>query len=145
VRTVRRAIFGPDGDLYVADRDSDSVKRYHSVSGEFRREYRHRHLTTPVHLAFRPRDNALLAGSRDGHAVFAIDTSTGDVTPLIGHGVAGLRAPAGIAFGPDGKLYVCSRETKQILRFDPESGKPDSSPFIDGLDDYPEFISLVGG
>jgi DNA-binding beta-propeller fold protein YncE len=144
VRTVRRAIFGPEGHLYVADRDSNSVKSYDGVSGEFQREYRHHHLTTPVHLAFRSGDSVLLVGSRDGHAVLAIDTASGEITPLIESGMGGLRAPGGIAFGPDGKLYVCSRETKQILRFDPKTGKPDPKPFIDGLEDFPEFISLVG-
>lgn len=145
VRTVRRAIFGPDGDLYVADRDTDSVKRYHGGSGEFQREYRHQHLTTPVHLAFRAEDGALLAGSRDGHAVFAINTETGEMATLVEPGAGGLRAPAGMAFGPDGTLYVSSRETRQILRFDATTGKPDPKPFIDGLEDFPEFIAFVEG
>jgi DNA-binding beta-propeller fold protein YncE len=144
LRAVRGAIFGPDGDLYVADRDADSVKRYDGGSGEFRREYRHRHLTTPVHLAFRANDGALLTGSRDGNAVFAIAPETGAVTTLIEPGAGGLRAPAGMAFGPDGRLYVSSRATKQILRFDANTGKPDATPFIDGLKDFPEFIALVG-
>ncbi len=145
VRAVRRAIFGPDGNLYVADRDAGCIKRYDGANGVFQRDYRHHHLTTPVHLAFRSSDGALLAGSRDRHAVFAIDPATGDVSILIEPGAGGLRAPAGLAFGPDGRLYVCSRETRQILRFDAETGKPDPKPFIDGLGDYPEFISLVGG
>jgi len=58
-------------------------------------------------------------------------------------GAGGLRAPAGMAFGPDGRLYISSRETKQILRFDASTGKPDSDPFIDDLEDFPEFIALV--
>jgi len=143
VRTVRRAIFGAEGDLYVADRDRDSVKRYDGKTGAFQREYHHQHLTMPVHLAFRAGDGALLAGSRDGHAVFAIDTGTGDVSPLIAPGAGGLQAPGGMAFDPDGKLYVSSRETKQILRFDATTGQPDPEPFIDGLQDFPEFISLI--
>ena len=144
VRTVRRAIFGPDGDLYVADRDADSVKRDDGASGAFKREYRHQHLSTPVHLAFRADDGALLAGSRDRHAIFAIDTGTGEMAHLVAPGAGGLLAPAGIAFGPDDKLYVCSRETKQILRYDATSGEPEPTPFIDRLEDFPEFISLVG-
>lgn len=142
VRAVRRAIFGPDDDLYVADRDAGSVKRYNGVTGAFRREYRHHHLSTPVHLAFRPGDGLLLAGSRDRHAIFAIDTATGDVSPVVEPGAGGLRSPGGLAFDPDGRLYVCSRQTRQILRFDP-SGEPDPAPFIDGLKDAPEFIALV--
>jgi DNA-binding beta-propeller fold protein YncE len=145
LHAVRGAIFGPDGDLYVADRDADSIKRYDGSSGAFQREYRHRHLTTPVHLAFRAHDGALLAGSRDEDAVFVIDPDSGVLTTLVESGAGGLRAPAGIAFGPDGSLYVSSRETRQILRFDASTGKPDATPFIDGLGDFPEFIALVEG
>ena len=144
LRAVRGAIFGPDRDLYVADRDADSVKRYDSGSGAFVREYQHQHLTAPIHLAFRDQDGTLLVGSRDSHAVFAINPKIGTATTLVEPGAGGLRAPAGMAFGPDGKLYVSSRETKQILRFDANTGKPDAAPFIDGLDDFPEFIALVG-
>ena len=143
VRTVRRAVFGPDGDLYVVDRDADSVKRYRGDSGAFQREYRHADLTRPVHAAFRPRDGALLVGSRDGDAVLAIDVASGEVATLVESRAGGLRAPAGMAFGRDAKLYVASRESKQILRFDAKTGKPDDTPFIDALEDFPEFIALV--
>ncbi len=143
VRSVRRAIFGRDGDLYVADRDADSVKRYDGQSGTLRREYRHHHLTTPIHLIFRD-DGALLAGSRDRDAVLAIDTTTGEAAPLVTTRSGGLNAPAGMAFGPDGKLYVASRKSRQILCFDSVTGTPDPEPFIDGLGDEPEFIALVG-
>ncbi len=145
VRTVRRAVFGADGDLYVVDRDAASVKRYHGGSGAFRREYRHNDLTKPIHAAFRPTDGALLVGSRDENAILSIDTESGDVATLVEPGAGGLSAPAGMAFGPDGKLYVASRESRQVLRFDAETGKPDSAPFIDGLEDFPEFIALVEG
>jgi DNA-binding beta-propeller fold protein YncE len=145
LRAVRGAIFGPDGDLYVADRDADSVKRYDGESGQFLREFHHPLVSTPVHLAFRADDGALLVGSRDGHAIVSIDPKTGAVAMLIEPGAGGLRAPAGMAFGPDGWLYVSSRETRQILRFDPSTGKPDSTPFIDDLPDFPEFIALVEG
>jgi DNA-binding beta-propeller fold protein YncE len=143
LRAVRRAIFGPGGDLYVADRDSDRVKRYAGESGTLLREYQHRHLRAPVHLLFRPTDGALLAGSRDRDALFAIDVERGDVAPFVAPGAGGLKAPGGMAFGPDGKLYICSRESRQILRFDSGSGEPDPAPFIAALGDFPEFIALV--
>ena len=67
------------------------------------------------------------------------------MTTLVEPGAGGLRAPAGMAFGPDGRLYVNSRETKQVLRFDPSTGKPDATLFIGSLEDFPEFIALVEG
>lgn len=143
VRTVRRTLFGPDGDLFVADRDSNSVKRYEAPSGKLRKVYQHHRLDKPVHLALRHPDKLLLVGSREQNAVFTLDPVTGAVEELIASGAGGLDAPAGMAMGPDGKLYVCSRKGRSILRFDPHTGKPDATPFISGLKDYPEFISLV--
>ena len=143
LRAVRRAVFGPNGDLYVADRDTNRVNRYDGESGALRREYAHPSLIKPVHLAFRPGDGALLAGSRDRNAVFAIDTESGEIAPFVAPGAGGLNAPAGMAFGPEGALYVASREGKQILRFDAKTGKSEGSPFIAALDDFPEFVALV--
>jgi DNA-binding beta-propeller fold protein YncE len=85
----------------------------------------------------------LLVGSRDANAVFTIDPGSGATRPLVESGAGGLKGPAGLAFGPDGMLYVSSRESKQILRFDAATGKPDPEPFINDLADFPEFISLV--
>ena len=144
VRTVRRSIFGPDGHLYVADRDMDSIKRYDG-RGTLQREYRHDDLTKPVHLLFRLGDGRLLVGSRDRHTILAIDTGTGHVATLVQPGAGGLQMPSGMALGPDQKLYVCSRDSKQILRFDATTGEPEPRPFLDEneLEDFPEFIALV--
>ena len=143
VVTVRRTIFGPDGDLFVADRDTDSVKRYETPSGKLRTVYTHHKLKKPVHLAMRDHDRAMLVSSREQDAIFVVDPASEEVSVLVEPGAGGLNAPAGMAIGPDGKLYVCSRLGKSILRFDPHSGAPDHDPFIANLKDYPEFISLV--
>lgn len=143
LRTVRRALFGPDGDLYVADRDTNLVKRFHSDSGALHRQYSHDALTKPIHLAFRPTDGALLVGSRDASAILAIDTGSGKASTLVAPGAGGLDAPAGMAFGADGMLYVASREGKQILRFDAHTGRLAPGPFIATFEDCPEFIALV--
>ncbi len=143
VRTVRRTLFGPGGDLFVADRDTDSVKRYGTPSGELRAVYKHHELEKPVHLLLRLSDGAILVGSREQNAIFVVDPVNEAIEVLVEPGAGGLDAPAGMAVGPDGKLYVCSRKGKSILRFDLHTGAPDPEPFISGLKDFPEFISLV--
>lgn len=143
VRTVRRTLFGPKGDLLVVDRDTDSVKRYETPSGKLRAVYQHHKLKKPVHMVMRHPDDTILVGSREQNAIFVVDPATGEVESLVEPGAGGLEAPAGMAMGPDGKLYVCSRMGKSILRFDPHTGAPDPRPFISKLKDYPEFISLV--
>jgi hypothetical protein len=62
------------------------------------------------------------------------------VTPKSG----GLNGPAGMAFGDDGFLYVASRNTREILRYDANDGQPSGKPFIKNLADNPEFLMLVG-
>ena len=142
LREVRHAVFGSDGHLYVADRRANSVKQYDRATGELRRELGGGRLRTPIHLLFR-RDGTLLVGSRDDHAVLACDPISGKVDVLVNPGAGGLREPAGMAFGDDGALYVASRGSRQILRFDPSDGRPDPVPFVDGLNDRPEFLLLV--
>ena len=106
-------------------------------SGAFQREYRHHasdHAGAPRVPGARrrapgrqPRRKCCLchrSRDRDGDA-------------LVESGAGGLRAPAGMAFGPDGMLYVSSRVTRQILRFDAGTGKPDATPFIDGAPGFP--------
>jgi DNA-binding beta-propeller fold protein YncE len=144
IRAVRRTVFGPLDTLFVADRDANSVKRYDGTTGAFLREYQDDALVTPVHLLWDAKNGRLLVGSRDANAIFAIDPDSGAILPFVKAGAGGLRGPAGMAFGPDDAFYVCSRETKQILRFDPRTGEPDRSPFIDGLEDFPEFIVAIG-
>lgn len=142
LREVRHALFGPGGDLFVADRAAGRVKRYHGTTGALLAELGGDHLPTPIHLLFLP-DGRLLAGSRDAHAVFALDLEGGAVSPLVKPGAGGLREPGGLALGPDGLLYVASRGGRQVLRFDPETGMSAGKPFLNDLPDAPEFVRLV--
>jgi len=49
-----------------------------------------------------------------------------------------------MAFGDDGSLYVASRNSNEILRYDAKDGRPSTKPFIKDLADNPEFLMLVG-
>ena len=52
---------------------------------------------------------------------------------------ARLKAPSGLAWGPDGLLYVADRMGRAVLRFDADTGKP-RGPLIEHLEDEPEFL-----
>jgi hypothetical protein len=54
-----------------------------------------------------------------------------------------LENPSGLAFGDDGYFYVARRGSRQILRYRLSDGVPDLKPFIDQLDDEPEFRERV--
>ena len=56
---------------------------------------------------------------------------------------AGLNDPAGIVFGDDGLQYVASRNSKDVLRYGGNDGRPRRKPFINDLADNPEFLMLV--
>ena len=142
---VRGIAFGPDGNLFVVDRDENAVKIYDGRSGHHVKTIRHRVLASPIHILPQPDSRRLLVGSRDRHAIIAIDVDTGECNEFITSGSGGLRSPGGFAFGPDGNLYVASRDTRRILRYHPESGIPDNRPFIADLHDLPEFLRLVDG
>lgn len=143
LKEVRHVLFDPDGHLYVADRGADSVKHYDGASGELLRTIAAPKLDKPIHLVLTPDGKQLLIGSAGTNAVVAYDRPSHRVAPFIAPGAGGLREPAGMAYGDDGKLYVASRGSNQILRYD-TNGKPDPKPFLDGLRDHPEFLMLVG-
>jgi len=63
---------------------------------------------------------SLYVSSGDTHSVLAYDATTGAFQRTFASG-GGLVEPEGIAFGPDGNLYVSSR-SDQVLRYDGKTG-----------------------
>ncbi|HEX5500133.1 MAG TPA: hypothetical protein VFX03_12935, partial [Thermomicrobiales bacterium] len=113
-----------------------------AATGAWLRDFTDPALSTPIHLLPLPADGRILVGSRDTHAVLALDPAAGAFTTLVPPRAGGLKAPAGLALGPDDLLYVASRTGRSILRFDPATGAP-ASPFLRDLPDEPEFIALL--
>src|ERR1700757_3806600 len=142
---VREAIFAPNGDLYVADRATDSVRIYEARTGHFLRNLvsRSDQLDKPIHLLLSPDGRYLFIGSGGNDSILRHDIREGSTSVFVAPKSGGLNGPAGMAFGDDGFLYVASRNTKEILRYDTKDGRPSSKPFIKDLEDNPEFLMLV--
>ena len=100
--------FGPDGLLYAAT----MTGTIHTIDANGTVATVYEGLRVPVGTAFQPNTNRLYVSDRvsnDEARVGYIDFDTGDYTQLF-DGVpccyAGMHAANGLAFGPDGYLYV---------------------------------------
>ena len=141
LQTVREALF-VGRLLYVSDRDADCIRQYDRDTGAYRGAITARGLIDkPIQLA--ARGDTLYIGNRGSESVVQCDLRSGQVAPFIKPKAGKLKNPAGLAIGDDGFFYVASRGTLQILRYRLTDGHPDDRPFIDDLEDEPEFIESV--
>ena len=141
LKVVREAIF-VQSRLYVADRDGDCVRKHDPETGAYLGKIVAPNLIDkPIHLAVN--GDALYIGNRGNESVVKCDLRREQVTPFIQPQAGGLKNPSGLAFGDDGYFYVASRGSRQILRYRLSDGVPDLKPFIDQLDDEPEFMERV--
>jgi len=124
-------VFGPDGYLYVGGRYSHNIVRFDIATGayeEFVSAATGGGLLVPRSLAFGP-DGNLYASSRMEGAPTTTDVIkryAGATGAYLGDFVTassgGLNNAYGIAFGPDGNLYVVSATTSEIKRYDGLTG-----------------------
>jgi sugar lactone lactonase YvrE len=126
-------IFGPDGNLYVSSANTNSVLRYSGTTGHFIDAFVYPNsggVSNPNGLTFGP-DGNLYVNSNNNSAVMRYDGTTGDPLPADGQSGAvfvsshsgGLDRPImGIAFGPDGNLYVGGNSSNNVLRYDGQTG-----------------------
>jgi len=150
LQSSRAVVFGPDGYLYVASalppnlggEVNNQVLRYDAQTGAFV-DVAFVSGDSGVHfdgnwaMTFGP-DNKLYVGGRRSDNVIRYDPITDIVEEFIPAG-GRVYAPAGLAFGPDGNLYVSNSDKgttdtsslqDQVVRYQgPESGTP--GQFID--------------
>jgi streptogramin lyase len=140
--------FGPDGDIYVVERDSHAVRKIDRATGTISTvagtgepgfsgdggPATRAQLRIPHSIAFdgngdllicdignhRIRRLVLATGTIDTYAGTGETLPTPDGAPLTG---TPLNGPRTIVVGPDGSLYLALREGNQIYRLDPAAGR----------------------
>lgn len=120
------ARIGPDGLLYVASEESNSVQRYDVASGAFVDTFVQPGsggLAGPSAVTWGP-DGELYVASFDSDAILRYDGASGAfLGPFATTGAGGMNGPDnGTIFGPDGNLYVPSYWNNRIIRFNGQTG-----------------------
>ncbi|MBL9147851.1 MAG: hypothetical protein JNM94_04085 [Phycisphaerae bacterium] len=144
VRDVRGIAFGPDGQLYVADRKRGEVLVYNTTTGERTRTLvgPDDGLKQPIQLAFTADGSTLFISDDGKNCVWRVSMADRSVSQFVPPGASGLSAPSALLIDGD-RLLVGSREGKQILAFSLKDGTPAAQPFVAKLPDNPEFLVRV--
>lgn len=137
-------IFGPDGNLFVADGfgTESKVVRYNGTTGAFLDDFVPANsggLTGPFSLVFGPSGRGpgkldLYVVSRRTDSVKRYDGTTGAyLGDFVASGSGGLHNPFGLTFGPDSNLYVTSgafdgSNASTVYRFRGPSGPSPGTP-----------------
>jgi sugar lactone lactonase YvrE len=129
-------VFGPDRKLYISIRASgpDEVQRYDPNTGAFLGTFVAAGLgglSTSSDLTFGP-DGDLYIINQNSNQVLRYNGSTGAFIGVFVEQASAYPAPnetrptypSGLAFGPDGNLYVSSFPTNLIRRYDGTTGAP---------------------
>ena len=122
--------FGPDGLLYVGGRYSQNVVRFNIATGAytvFVNASSSGGLGAAKSLAFGPDGNLYVTSDFSApwtnETVKRYSATTGAyMDDFVQAGSGGLGQVSGLAFGPDGNLYVLSPSNGDILRYDGRTG-----------------------
>src|SRR5262249_36039486 len=110
IHSARGITFGPDGLLYVADRDAGHVSSYDPATGERKAIVISEQdgLKKPIQLAFSQDGRSLFVGDDGANCVWRKDLNEGSVVMFIKPGTGGLDAPSALLVSGD-HLYVGNR------------------------------------
>ncbi len=146
------AVFGPNGDLFVASRDGNEVIEYDGKTGKFVKVFVSGNpalnggLTQPRGITFD--GNLLLVSSYATDQVLQYNATTGAYQGVFIPDP--LHAPQFDAIGPDGNLYVTSRDGNEVNQYDGKTGAflksfIPSDPTLNGGLKAPEGILFANG
>jgi hypothetical protein len=146
--------FGPDGNFYVASKDTNQVLRYNGSTGAFIDDFfaaGSGGLTVPRAVRFGPDRNGdsvpdLYVSSFGTNQVLVYSGTDGSFLGVfVAAGSGGLNGPLDMQFGPDGNLYVVSSNThyEQVFRYNGTTGAFMDIPIATGSGIGPETIFIA--
>lgn len=122
---VHGITFGPDGHLYVNNRNRHSILRYHGRTGALIDTFVPAGtggLDTNIGILFGP-DGHLYVSCFYQNRVMRFHGKTGEfLDDFVASGSGGLNGAYGMTFGPDGNLYVASHVSHTVLCYDGRTG-----------------------
>ncbi|HKQ50713.1 MAG TPA: NHL repeat-containing protein [Phycisphaerae bacterium] len=125
---ANQLLFSPEGYLFVSNVPSSAagshVARMDSGTGAFLDTLGAGLLFNPQGLLLTPDGHLLVANDGAYDNVLKFDGSTGAyLGEFVSTGSGGLDDPTGMAWGPNGNLFVASIQTDRVVEFDGLSGQ----------------------
>jgi WD40 repeat protein len=112
--------FGPNGNFYVTNSDTDTVIQLNGTTGAFISNFA-TSVGDAAGLVFGPANNLFVVNSADPGSVTVLNATTGALKTTVDAGGI-LSDPEGIALGPDKNIYVANTDNNNVLKFNGTTG-----------------------